>query len=59
LWKNKLKMEKTTQKRRKNVSADKNGRPFQAVAHFCATLPTGNNTTTGQIRRIFEVLEID
>jgi len=29
----------------------------KAVAHYCATPPTGSNTTTGQIRRTFKVLE--
>jgi len=55
--KNKIKMERKPQKRLQGVSADKKGRLVQAVAHYCATSPTGSNTTIGQIRRIVEVLE--
>jgi len=45
------------QKHLKEVSADKKGHIIQAVAHYCGTLPTGRNTTTGHVRRIVEVLE--
>jgi len=32
------------------VNADEKGRPCQATPYYCCTLPTGINTTTGQIR---------
>jgi len=50
-------MEGNPQKRLQDVSADEKRGLFQAVAHYCGTSPTGSNTTTGQIRRIVEVLE--
>jgi len=46
-----------TQKTTAEGQGDEKGRLFQAVAYYCRTLPTGSNTTTGQIRRIVEVLE--
>nr|XP_036678466.1 uncharacterized protein LOC118879674 isoform X2 [Drosophila suzukii] len=45
------------QKRLQDVTTDEIRRIIQAVAHYCETSPTGTNTTTGQIRRINEVLE--
>jgi len=49
-------MEGKPQNRLQEVRADEL-RLIQAVAHYCETWPTGSNTTTGQIRRIVEVLD--
>jgi len=49
-------MEGNPQNRLQEVSADEIGRLIQAVVHYCGISPTGSNTTTGQIRRIVEVL---
>jgi len=53
----KLKMVGKTKKRLQDVIADEKERIVQAVSHYCETSPTGTNTTTGQIRRIDEVLD--
>jgi len=49
-------MEEKHQQRLKEASADEKGRLIQAVANYCGTWPTGSKTTTGQIRRIVQVL---
>jgi len=56
-WKLIIDMEDKTQNRQQEVSADKNGRLIQAVAHYCGTSPAGSNSTTWQIRRVVKVLE--
>jgi len=50
-------MEEKHKKRLKEISAGEKGRLIQTVAHYCGTWPTGSNTTTGQIRKIVEVLK--
>jgi len=53
----KLKMEGKPKKRLQEISAYIKGRLFQSVAYYCGTSRTGSNTTTGQIRKIVEVLK--
>jgi len=53
----KIKMVGKPRKRLQDIITHQKRCIIQAVAHYCETSPTGTNTTTRQIRRIYEVLD--
>jgi len=59
MWKLKIKMERKTENRMQEVSADEIGRKIQAYSLCCGISPTGSNSTKGEKgnRRKVEVLE--